>query len=700
MNPPHPFLHHRRQTPSSDTTIDTSIPQSSTDNKNNNDSNSNNNSSSFYHPHHSSASSIYLTPIVADRTLLTDPRATSASTSSEQQQYHPSSTPSLPYTTTITPLFRPTPPPTYNGVSAIKIATATFSAITASSAEAAAAAPTSNTNNAVRNSSPSPACEACMASTSESGRQRAASPRSTRPASPQHRRQQGTATTRSSVITPEFDIVHHPIRDTVWIVSALLSLMAHKNDGQYNPLVDPITPFHSRAVPRISIEAYLTRILQFIPFTNEVLLNVLVFLDRIGGLGGMENEIVELMEGFGTGRDSDSVGGSSNRVDGSLQKNGLAADAIVASSSSHPRSLSSHPSTTSPSDTITSSSPFPTGTATASATPITTTSVTASPGSTSGQAQSSRCHTCRHTQRARSMSSSSSTCSSRVESSCGRSSSSTSASKEADPDSFPPSSASPAFPSSSSVTSCIHPISNNNNSNNNTLNSDPPMVLKRGREAKIHEHEQQRVGGGCAGYAAGGSKDPSESSTSSLSSFPTSPSSFSSSSTATTPPRAATTHQHPPPAFHNGDSNRDAERLAKRARFQDPVATERLITSSTTVDAHSTPGGATPAPTPKMTAAPNGFRVNSFNIHRLLITCLMVAAKFTSDLFYSNARYAKVNNNSIEQWRKTTSAHMHPFSLSFSFISQLKHKRKDRWVLALHCRSNGSCSSKQTTTGA
>ncbi|KAG0078846.1 hypothetical protein BGZ90_004217 [Linnemannia elongata] len=175
------------------------------------------------------------------------------------------------------------------------------------------------------------------------------------------------------------------------------------------------------------------------------------------------------------------------------------------------------------------------------------------------------------------------------------------------------------------------------------------MVLKRGREAEIHEHEQQRVGGGCAGYAAGGSRDPSESSISSISSFPTSPSSFSSSSTATTPPRAATTHQHPPPAFHNGDSNRDAERLAKRARFQDPVATERLITSSTTVDAHSTPGGATPAPTPKMTAAPNGFRVNSFNIHRLLITCLMVAAKFTSDLFYSNARYAKVGGLSLPE---------------------------------------------------
>ncbi|KAF9947379.1 hypothetical protein BGZ72_010596 [Mortierella alpina] len=45
--------------------------------------------------------------------------------------------------------------------------------------------------------------------------------------------------------------------------------------------------------------------------------------------------------------------------------------------------------------------------------------------------------------------------------------------------------------------------------------------------------------------------------------------------------------------------------------------------------------------------AANGFRVNSFNIHRLLITCLMVAAKFTSDHFYSNVRYAKVGGLSL-----------------------------------------------------
>ncbi|KAG0024759.1 hypothetical protein BGZ81_007605 [Podila clonocystis] len=87
---------------------------------------------------------------------------------------------------------------------------------------------------------------------------------------------------------PLFDIVQHPVKDTLLIVSELLAQVIQKNDSQFNPLTDPITLFHSRAVPRISIEAYLARILQFIPFTNEVLLNVLVYLDRIGGLDGME----------------------------------------------------------------------------------------------------------------------------------------------------------------------------------------------------------------------------------------------------------------------------------------------------------------------------------------------------------------------------------------------------------------------------
>lgn len=34
--------------------------------------------------------------------------------------------------------------------------------------------------------------------------------------------------------------------------------------------------------------------------------------------------------------------------------------------------------------------------------------------------------------------------------------------------------------------------------------------------------------------------------------------------------------------------------------------------------------------------------VNSFNVHRLLITSVMVAAKFMDDMYYNNAYYAKV----------------------------------------------------------
>ncbi|KAG0739353.1 hypothetical protein G6F57_011880 [Rhizopus arrhizus] len=36
------------------------------------------------------------------------------------------------------------------------------------------------------------------------------------------------------------------------------------------------------------------------------------------------------------------------------------------------------------------------------------------------------------------------------------------------------------------------------------------------------------------------------------------------------------------------------------------------------------------------------FTIDSFNIHRLIITGIMVASKFFSDVFYTNTRYAKV----------------------------------------------------------
>ncbi|KVI00544.1 cyclin-U4-1-like [Cynara cardunculus var. scolymus] len=41
--------------------------------------------------------------------------------------------------------------------------------------------------------------------------------------------------------------------------------------------------------------------------------------------------------------------------------------------------------------------------------------------------------------------------------------------------------------------------------------------------------------------------------------------------------------------------------------------------------------------------------VNSFNVHRLLITSVMVAAKFMDDMYYNNAYYAKVGGISTTE---------------------------------------------------
>ncbi|GJX87269.1 cyclin-U4-1-like protein [Tanacetum coccineum] len=41
--------------------------------------------------------------------------------------------------------------------------------------------------------------------------------------------------------------------------------------------------------------------------------------------------------------------------------------------------------------------------------------------------------------------------------------------------------------------------------------------------------------------------------------------------------------------------------------------------------------------------------INSFNVHRLLITSVMVAAKFMDDLYYNNAYYAKVGGISTTE---------------------------------------------------
>ncbi|GJJ74182.1 hypothetical protein EMPS_06540 [Entomortierella parvispora] len=79
---------------------------------------------------------------------------------------------------------------------------------------------------------------------------------------------------------PVYDIVNCPTSQTLLLVSSLINTILSVNDRLACP---KITLFHSRAIPNISIEAYLTRILQYAPFQNEVLLIILLYFDRIGG---------------------------------------------------------------------------------------------------------------------------------------------------------------------------------------------------------------------------------------------------------------------------------------------------------------------------------------------------------------------------------------------------------------------------------
>ncbi|KAF9899178.1 hypothetical protein BX616_003197 [Lobosporangium transversale] len=79
---------------------------------------------------------------------------------------------------------------------------------------------------------------------------------------------------------PVYDIVNCPTSQTLLLVSSLINTILAVNDRLACP---KITLFHSRAIPNISIEAYLSRILKYATFQNEVLLIILLYFDRIGG---------------------------------------------------------------------------------------------------------------------------------------------------------------------------------------------------------------------------------------------------------------------------------------------------------------------------------------------------------------------------------------------------------------------------------
>ncbi|KAI9486510.1 MAG: cyclin-domain-containing protein [Benjaminiella poitrasii] len=91
----------------------------------------------------------------------------------------------------------------------------------------------------------------------------------------------------------QLNIIQYPILTLVRIVADLLNSIIETNDML---LVDSnnstVTHFHSRTVPNIDIYTYLLRILKFTPFTNEVLICLLIYFDRIANEEGTRNYAV------------------------------------------------------------------------------------------------------------------------------------------------------------------------------------------------------------------------------------------------------------------------------------------------------------------------------------------------------------------------------------------------------------------------
>jgi uncharacterized membrane protein len=78
------------------------------------------------------------------------------------------------------------------------------------------------------------------------------------------------------------NIAEYPVASLVKIVADLLESIIETNDKLIN--TSTVTHFHSRAIPNIGVYPYLTRILKFASFSNEVLLSLLIYFDRIAKL--------------------------------------------------------------------------------------------------------------------------------------------------------------------------------------------------------------------------------------------------------------------------------------------------------------------------------------------------------------------------------------------------------------------------------
>ncbi|KAJ2467662.1 cyclin-like protein interacting with PHO85 [Coemansia sp. RSA 2322] len=78
-----------------------------------------------------------------------------------------------------------------------------------------------------------------------------------------------------------FTIEHTPISLTIARMAELIDAVTAANHQSLGHVASDITPFHSRAVPAISVRDYLERVAKFVCLENDSLIAVLVYLDRV-----------------------------------------------------------------------------------------------------------------------------------------------------------------------------------------------------------------------------------------------------------------------------------------------------------------------------------------------------------------------------------------------------------------------------------
>ncbi|KAF7726757.1 hypothetical protein EC973_008445 [Apophysomyces ossiformis] len=80
----------------------------------------------------------------------------------------------------------------------------------------------------------------------------------------------------------------------------------------------------------------------------------------------------------------------------------------------------------------------------------------------------------------------------------------------------------------------------------------------------------------------------------------------------------------------------------------------------------------------------SGLRIDSYNIHRLVISGIMVASKFFSDVFFTNSRYAKVGGLPVAELNalELEFLHLNDFNLNVSIeeLQQYGDQLLMHWV--------------------